>query len=39
MFFRYKKPKKNIVDDCINSIRDANYLAGMKVGTDTAIDY
>ena len=38
MFFRYKKPKKNVVDDSIKSIRDINYLAGLKVGTQTAID-
>jgi hypothetical protein len=38
MFGKYKKPKPNVVDDYIKSIRDSNYAAGLKVGTQTAID-
>lgn len=38
MFRKYRKPKPNIVDDYIKSVRDSNYSAGLKVGTQTAID-
>ena len=38
MFGKYRKPKPNAVDDYIKSIRDNNYSAGLKVGTQTAID-
>jgi hypothetical protein len=38
MFGKYRKPKPNVVDDYIKSIRDNNYSAGLKVGTQTAID-
>ena len=38
MFGKYRKPKKNIVDDYLKSIIEENYLAGIKVGTQTAID-
>lgn len=37
MFVKYRKPKQNSVDDYIKSIRDNNYSAGLKVGTQTAI--
>lgn len=37
MFGKYRKPKPNAVDDYIKSIRDNNYSAGLKVGTQTAI--
>ena len=38
MFGKYRKPKHNVVDDYIKSIRDDNYKAGLNVGTKTAID-
>ena len=38
MFGKYRKPKPNVVDDYIKSIRDNNYSAGLKVGIQTAID-
>lgn len=38
MFGKYRKPKQNAVDDYIKSVRDNNYSAGLKVGTQTAID-
>ncbi len=38
MFGKYRKPKQNAVDDYLKSIRDLNYSAGLKVGTQTAID-
>jgi hypothetical protein len=31
-------PKQNAVDDYLKSIRDSNYSAGLRVGTQTAID-
>ena len=36
MFGKYRKP--NVVDGYIKSVRDSNYSAGLKVGTQTAID-
>lgn len=38
MFGKYRKPKPNVVDDYIKSIRDSNYSTGLKIGTQTAID-
>lgn len=38
MFGKYRKPKPNVVDDYMKSIRDSNYSAGLTVGTQTAID-
>lgn len=38
MFGKYRKPKPNVVDDYIKSVRDSNYSAGLRVGTRTAID-
>ena len=38
MFGKYRKPKPNPVDDYIKTVRDSNYSAGVKVGTQTAID-
>lgn len=38
MFGKYRKPKQNVVDDYIKSVRDSNYSAGLRVGTQTAID-
>ena len=38
MVGKYRKPKPNVVDDYIKLIRDLNYSAGLKVGTQTAID-
>lgn len=37
MFGKFRNPKPNAVDDYIKSIRDNNYSAGLKVGTQTAI--
>ena len=38
MIGKYRKPKQNVVDDYIKLVRDSNYSAGLKVGTQTAID-
>lgn len=38
MFGKYRKPKQNVVNEYLKSIRDLNYSAGLKVGTQTAID-
>lgn len=38
MIGKYRKPKPNVFDDYIKSIRDSNYSIGLKVGTQTAID-
>lgn len=38
MFGKYRKPKKNIIDDYLKSLMHDNYSAGVKVGTQTAID-
>ena len=38
MFGKYRKPKPNVVDDYMKSVRDSNYSAGLTVGTQTAID-
>ena len=38
MLGKYRKPKPNVVDDYMKSIKDSNYSAGVRVGTQTAID-
>ena len=38
MFGKYRKPKPDAVDDYIKLVRDSNYSAGLRVGTQTAID-
>ena len=38
MFGKYRKPKQNAVDKYLKLIRDSNYSAGLRVGTQTAID-
>ena len=38
MFGKYRKSKPNVVDDYMKSVRDSNYSAGLRVGTQTAID-
>lgn len=38
MFGKYRRPKTNVVDESLKSLRDLNYQAGLKVGTQTAIE-
>jgi hypothetical protein len=38
MFGKYRKSKPNVVDEYLKSVRDLNYSAGLRVGTQNVID-